>query len=113
MQNETQTVKAAYKGKRRDNILGAKERMFFYGGGDSGLGSASARRLATEGAVVIVADIGADSGTAVDDGLGQGAIFVEMDVTAKESMRFAHIIENPILNGGVIRPDGVLRMAPR
>jgi NAD(P)-dependent dehydrogenase (short-subunit alcohol dehydrogenase family) len=49
-------------------------------GGGTGIGRATARRLAEEGAVVTVTDVNVEAGQAVADELGGGAMFVQQDV---------------------------------
>ena len=51
-------------------------------GGASGIGLASAQRLAAEGATIVVVDMNADAGTAVATDLG--GLFVAADVTSPE-----------------------------
>jgi NAD(P)-dependent dehydrogenase (short-subunit alcohol dehydrogenase family) len=53
-------------------------------GGGSGIGLASVRRLASEGARVVVADVDADSGKAASDEVG--GLFVQVDVTDEEQV---------------------------
>ena len=53
-------------------------------GGGSGIGLASVRRLATEGARVVVADIDATTGQAAADEVG--GLFVRTDVTSEEEV---------------------------
>jgi 3-hydroxyacyl-CoA dehydrogenase/3-hydroxy-2-methylbutyryl-CoA dehydrogenase len=55
-------------------------------GGASGLGEATARRLHTAGARVVIADLNQDRGTALADELGDRASFVHADVTDAESV---------------------------
>jgi len=50
-------------------------------GGASGLGAATARRLAAEGAAVTVVDLNQEAGDAIASGLPNGARFVRADVT--------------------------------
>jgi NAD(P)-dependent dehydrogenase (short-subunit alcohol dehydrogenase family) len=50
-------------------------------GAASGLGEASARRFAQEGARVVVADLQDDAGRAVAENIGDAATFVHCDVT--------------------------------
>jgi NAD(P)-dependent dehydrogenase (short-subunit alcohol dehydrogenase family) len=57
-------------------------------GGASGIGEASARRLAAEGANVVVADIDEVRGRAVADSIGDGrAAFVRCDVARSQDWR--------------------------
>ncbi|NUT49085.1 MAG: 3-oxoacyl-ACP reductase [Saccharothrix sp.] len=53
-------------------------------GGGSGIGLASARRLASEGARVVVADVDAETGKAAADEVG--GLFVRVDVTDEEQV---------------------------
>ncbi len=50
-------------------------------GGASGLGEATARALIEAGAAVVIADLNAEKGEALAAELGDGASFVEADVT--------------------------------
>jgi NAD(P)-dependent dehydrogenase (short-subunit alcohol dehydrogenase family) len=50
-------------------------------GGASGLGAESARRLAREGAKVVLTDLSADAGEALAREIGDAAIFLTQDVT--------------------------------
>jgi rhamnulose-1-phosphate aldolase/alcohol dehydrogenase len=50
-------------------------------GGGSGIGAATARRLAAEGACVVVADVNADAAAAVAGEIGETAVAVPVDVT--------------------------------
>lgn len=50
-------------------------------GGASGIGRASARRLAEQGARVVIADRTVDAGEAVAAEIGDGASFIALDVT--------------------------------
>jgi NAD(P)-dependent dehydrogenase (short-subunit alcohol dehydrogenase family) len=56
-------------------------------GGASGLGAATARRLASQGARVVIADLNREAGLALEQELG--ARFVETDVADDASMRQA------------------------
>ena len=58
-------------------------------GGASGLGAATARRLAGIGARVVVADLNRVAGTALEQEIGEQVQFVETDVTGEASMRRA------------------------
>src|SRR5262245_35869368 len=58
-------------------------------GGASGLGGATARRLAEAGTPVVIADLNKEAGTALANALGEKARFVETDVTSEESMQQA------------------------
>ena len=58
-------------------------------GGASGLGAATVRRLAGAGALVVIADLNEQAGTALATELGDSARFVATDVTSEDSMRAA------------------------
>jgi NAD(P)-dependent dehydrogenase (short-subunit alcohol dehydrogenase family) len=58
-------------------------------GGGSGLGAATARMVVEAGGSVVVADIDADRGKQVADGLGERARFVATDVTDEAGVRAA------------------------
>lgn len=58
-------------------------------GGASGLGGATARRLAEAGASVVIADLNKEAGEALASELGEKAQFVETNVTSEESMQQA------------------------
>ena len=58
-------------------------------GGASGLGAATARRLHAAGARVVVADLNAERGGALASELGEGAKFVEADVTDEAAVQSA------------------------
>jgi 3-hydroxyacyl-CoA dehydrogenase / 3-hydroxy-2-methylbutyryl-CoA dehydrogenase len=59
----------------------------FVAGGASGLGAATARRLASAGAALTIADLNEDAGTALADELG--AAFVRCDVTDEAAVAAA------------------------
>lgn len=58
-------------------------------GGASGLGEAATRRLHAEGAKVTIADVNAEKGDALAAELGDGAQFVETDVTKTDQVETA------------------------
>src|SRR3954451_11048546 len=58
-------------------------------GGASGLGEATSRRLHAGGAKVTIADVNAEKGDALAAELGDGAQFVEADVTKEEQVQAA------------------------
>ncbi len=58
-------------------------------GGASGLGAATARRLAASGASVVLADLNEEGGSALANELGGGARFVRTDVTDPASVEAA------------------------
>jgi NAD(P)-dependent dehydrogenase (short-subunit alcohol dehydrogenase family) len=80
-------------------------------GAASGIGRASARRFAAEGAHVVVADLDADGGTALAEELG--GLFVRADVTSADDVQgmYAAAIERfgglDVLfnNAGISPPD--------
>lgn len=62
---------------------------FLVTGGSSGLGAASATRLAKAGANIIVADLNEDEGQRLADELGSSVHFVKTDVTSESDVRAA------------------------
>ena len=65
------------------------ESTFFITGGGSGLGAATARLLAENGAHVALADVDEEAGEQMAAQIGSGAKFVRTDVTDEESVRDA------------------------
>jgi len=64
-------------------------KTYFITGGASGLGLATAKRLVAEGANVAIGDKNADEGKKAEQELGARALFVELDVTVKDSCKAA------------------------
>ncbi len=62
---------------------------FLITGGGSGLGAATAKRLATDGANVVLADVDEEGGAAVAEQVGDQARFVSTDVTSADSVQGA------------------------
>ncbi len=60
--------------------------VFIVAGGGSGLGAATARRLAAQGAMVVIGDINEEAGSAVADSLGEQGRFHRTDVTEPTSV---------------------------
>jgi 3-hydroxyacyl-CoA dehydrogenase / 3-hydroxy-2-methylbutyryl-CoA dehydrogenase len=58
-------------------------------GGASGLGAATARRLHGAGASIVIADLNAEKGESLANDLGEGASFVEANVTHAEQVQAA------------------------
>lgn len=61
--------------------------MFFVTGGASGLGEATVRMLAGEGARVVIADVNESGGAKLQSELGTNARFIRVDVTDESSVR--------------------------
>ena len=55
-------------------------------GGANGIGAGCVRRLAAEGANVVIADVDAAGGQALADELGSGVIYAHTDVSQRESV---------------------------
>ncbi|MDQ3638652.1 MAG: 3-hydroxyacyl-CoA dehydrogenase [Actinomycetota bacterium] len=64
-------------------------RTFFVTGGGSGLGAATVRRLAQDGANVIIADVDEEAGEELAADIGEQARFAGTDVTDEESTQGA------------------------
>jgi NAD(P)-dependent dehydrogenase (short-subunit alcohol dehydrogenase family) len=56
-------------------------------GAGQGIGAATARRMAEEGAKVVVSDVNPETGRAVADEIGSDAVFVEADVSRLDDVR--------------------------
>lgn len=65
------------------------KKTFLISGGGSGLGAATAKKLAGHGARVVLADVNEEAGKATAREIGDGAIFVKTDVTSEEDVRAA------------------------
>ena len=65
------------------------ESTFFITGGGSGLGAATARLLAENGAHVVLADVDEEAGEQMASQIGSAAKFVRTDVTDEESVQDA------------------------
>jgi NAD(P)-dependent dehydrogenase (short-subunit alcohol dehydrogenase family) len=63
-------------------------------GGASGLGAESCRRLAREGAKVVLTDLAADAGQAVADKIGGAALFLPQDVT--DEARWGEVVQTTL-----------------
>jgi 3alpha(or 20beta)-hydroxysteroid dehydrogenase len=69
-------------------------------GGARGQGATEARRFVDEGASVVLTDVRTEEGTAVADGLGHAATFMEHDVT--DESRWAEVVAHTLdLHGRV------------
>ena len=66
-----------------------EDSIFFITGGGSGLGAATARLLAENGAQVFLADVDEEAGEQMASQIGSGAEFVRTDVTDEESVQDA------------------------
>ncbi len=98
-------------------------------GGASGLGEACVRSLAACGADAAILDMAVERGQMLASSLGGKVISMPEEVQdspgkmipfpkrlgkpGKYATLVRHIIENPMLNGEVIRLDGAVRMAAK
>lgn len=80
-----------------------KDSVFLVTGGGSGLGAATARKLADSGARVLVADVNEEAGGQVAKDIGERARFVKTDVTDEGGVKAAI--------GGAVDTFGGLRGA--
>ena len=81
-------------------------------GGGSGLGAATARMVVEAGGSVVVADVDADRGKQVADGLGERARFVAADVTDEDSVRAAVAAAAEEVQGGLYAAVSCAGIAP-
>jgi NAD(P)-dependent dehydrogenase (short-subunit alcohol dehydrogenase family) len=82
---------------------------FLITGGSSGLGAACARRLAANGANVVIADLNAEAGAQLAAELGNSVRFVKTDVTAEGDVQTAVSTATESFGGlhGVINCAGI------
>lgn len=66
-----------------------KARTFLVSGGSSGLGAGCVKRLAADGANVVIADINVQAGEALAESIGPQAIFVRTDVVDEAAVKTA------------------------
>ena len=64
----------------RDRMGRVEGKVAIVTGGGTGIGRATALRLAEEGAIVIITDVNVEAGQAVADELGGKAMFIQQDV---------------------------------
>jgi NAD(P)-dependent dehydrogenase (short-subunit alcohol dehydrogenase family) len=88
-----------------------QDRVAVVTGGASGIGLATARRLAQEGAKVVIADLDETTGTGVAEEVG--GLFVRADVTSEDDVRGMYAFANETCgsvdiafnNAGISPPD--------
>lgn len=83
-------------------------------GGGSGIGRAICRRLALEGAIVIVADLDADAADSVASGLAKPGLAVRLDVSSAEQVTAfaARIADHHGALDILVNNAGIVRDAP-
>jgi NAD(P)-dependent dehydrogenase (short-subunit alcohol dehydrogenase family) len=93
----------------RGDPVRIEDHTFVVTGGGSGLGAATARRLAGEGAAVVIADIQEDAARALVSDLGDRARFAATDVTDEAAMQAAIATATDTFGGlhGLINCAGV------
>jgi 3alpha(or 20beta)-hydroxysteroid dehydrogenase len=93
-----------------------RDKVALVSGAARGQGEAEARRFVAEGAKVVVADVLEAEGRAVADSLGDGAVFVPLDVTDEDAWQAAvaatvdafgtlHVLVN---NAGILRFSAIV-----
>ncbi len=73
----------------KDVAMNLKDSVIAITGGASGLGKATARLLAEQGARVAVMDLNCQNGTTLVKELGEKAVFCQLDITDESSVRHA------------------------
>ncbi|KIF78447.1 3-alpha-hydroxysteroid dehydrogenase [Streptomyces sp. 150FB] len=83
-------------------------------GGASGIGAATARTLAAEGADVVIGDINTEAGNTLAGELGSKAVFVRLDVTSPDSWNQALTAAQETFGGVdiLVNNVGLLDSAP-
>ena len=84
-----------------------KGKCFLISGGGSGLGAATAHKLAAAGGHVVLADINEAAGTATMASIGDAALFVKADITSEQEV--SHAIQAALDKFG--RLDGAVNCA--
>ena len=74
-------------------------------GGGSGIGEATAKRFAAEGALVVVADLLVEKAQAVADAIGGESFGVEVDVTSR-GVIVTHAANSAGIYAAAFSPDG-------
>lgn len=84
-------------------------RTFFVTGGGSGLGAATVRCLAQEGANVLIADVDEEAGEELATDIGDGTRFVRTDVTDEASTHGAFDVAHNAFGGlhGLVNCAGI------
>ena len=82
---------------------------FLVTGGGSGLGAATVRRLAHEGANVLIADVDEEAGEELAADIGDGTRFVRTDVTDETSTQGAFDVARDVFGGlhGLVNCAGI------
>lgn len=69
--------------------MNIKDSVALVTGGASGLGAATARKLASAGAKVVIVDLNEDKGTHLASELGEGVVFAKTDVSNPDEVQAA------------------------
>jgi NAD(P)-dependent dehydrogenase (short-subunit alcohol dehydrogenase family) len=73
----------------KEKAVQIKDHVFIVTGGGSGLGAATSRMLVSEGGRVVIADVNAAAGQALEAELGERARFIRTDVTKEADAQAA------------------------
>jgi 3(or 17)beta-hydroxysteroid dehydrogenase len=99
--------------KRKTEMGRVEGKVALITGGASGLGSATARVLAEQGARVVITDIDVEAGARVAAGIGHEALFIQQDVASEADWErvISRVIEEYGKLDVLVNNAGILHMA--
>ena len=64
-----------------------KDKVCLITGGSAGIGKATAKKLTSEGAIIVLCDVDEQAGQSLAEELGTGALFYKVDVTDRQAVQ--------------------------